>query len=123
MIAVGERSFALGVDNPDISAEVLKKAFETLCERDAVIGLSMDGGYYQPGMKEPMLGVFDGFEWDTTPLTSSSTVLEKPEAIFRMLGFSWDKLAVLRDIDLPEYLDCFHSIVKSNDADMKVRKR
>ena len=60
-----ERVVLVGSDSPDLPVDFLERAFITLGEYDAVIGPSVDGGYYLMGFtKEGFCPqAFDGIDW------------------------------------------------------------
>jgi len=60
----------VGSDSPTLPASSIEKAFDLLSYADAVLGPSLDGGYYLIGMKSPCAGLFKGITW------SSPTVLK-----------------------------------------------
>lgn len=49
----------MGTDVPEMKAEYLNRAFRILESRDAVLGPTMDGGYYLVGVKKPYRSVFE----------------------------------------------------------------
>lgn len=60
-----ERVVIVGSDLPDLSAALLRRAFEKLDEHPAVLGPARDGGYYLLGMRMMIPGVFDDIPWST----------------------------------------------------------
>ncbi|MBB4636748.1 TIGR04282 family arsenosugar biosynthesis glycosyltransferase [Longimicrobium terrae] len=59
------RVVIIGSDLPEMSTELLRRAFAALEDADAVIGPARDGGYYLLGLTRPVTGVFDGIAWST----------------------------------------------------------
>lgn len=55
----------VGSDLPEVSAPLLRRAFELLDGCAAVLGPARDGGYWLLGMRRMIGGVFDGIEWST----------------------------------------------------------
>ena len=60
-----ERAVIVGSDLPDLTAALLRRAFDALDEHPAVLGPARDGGYYLLGMRAMIPGVFDGVPWST----------------------------------------------------------
>lgn len=103
-----ETAILIGSDIPDISAELLQKAFNALSTKDVVIGPSRDGGYYligmtaraaricRPGGMPPLLPLlFDKMRWSTGELFE--------DTMYRLesAGYETALLPTLRDIDIP----------------------
>jgi rSAM/selenodomain-associated transferase 1 len=57
----------IGSDCPDLPKEIIDKAFAALSSHDAVLGPSLDGGYYLIGFKKDSFlpEVFSGIQWST----------------------------------------------------------
>lgn len=60
------RVVIIGSDLPDLSADMLRHAFDVLEESPAVLGPARDGGYYLLGLREMIPGLFDGVPWSTS---------------------------------------------------------
>jgi hypothetical protein len=103
-----EMAILIGSDIPDISAELLQHAFNSLLTKEVVVGPSRDGGYYLIGLTAkaardcdaegvpplfPLL--FDKMNWSTGELFN--------ETMDRLgkAGYETALLPTLRDIDLP----------------------
>jgi rSAM/selenodomain-associated transferase 2/rSAM/selenodomain-associated transferase 1 len=93
----------IGSDIPDLPNHILESAFRALESHDAVIGPSVDGGYYLIGMQEPKFlpDVFAGLMWGT------NTVFKDTTKIFREKGYSLYVLPTWRDVDRPVDLNDF----------------
>ncbi len=63
--AGAERGVIVGSDLPDLSADLLRRAFDALDAHPAVLGPARDGGYYLLGLTHPVPGIFDGIAWST----------------------------------------------------------
>jgi rSAM/selenodomain-associated transferase 1 len=83
----------IGSDLPEMSAGLLRRAFEQLDAHLAVIGPAHDGGYYLLGMTRLIDGVFDGIAWSTPE------VLDATLARLRAAGVNAAILPTLRDVD------------------------
>lgn len=95
-----ERVVIVGSDLPDVSATLLRRAFDLLDAHPAVIGPARDGGYYLLGLRRMVGGIFDGITWSTPDVLSST--LDR----FRAAGMEPVMLEELADVDevgdLPE---------------------
>jgi rSAM/selenodomain-associated transferase 2/rSAM/selenodomain-associated transferase 1 len=91
----------IGSDIPDLPNHILESAFQALENHDAVIGPSVDGGYYLIGMQETKFlpDVFEGLKWGT------NTVFQDTTKIFKDNGYSLHILPTWRDVDRPEDLE------------------
>lgn len=90
----------VGTDCPDLSEEILHKAFAALQGNDLVLGPAVDGGYYLIGLSGPKPYLFNDIEWGTP------SVLDQTLAKANNLKVS--QLAALYDIDRPEDLAHFN---------------
>jgi len=90
-----KRVVLIGSDIPDLSLEFIEEAFTSLQEKDAVIGPSLDGGYYLIGFKKETFSprVFEGIRWST------GSVFEKTLEVLEREGLTVHTLQPLRDID------------------------
>ncbi len=90
-----KRVVLIGSDIPDLSLEFIEEAFTSLQEKDAVIGPSLDGGYYLIGFKKETFSprVFEGIRWST------ESVFEKTLEVLEREGLTVHTLQPLRDID------------------------
>ncbi len=97
-----EKAIIIGCDVPDLSAELIIEAFDRLEGRDAVIGPSMDGGYYLVGFRREKFApqIFCGIKW------GESDVFQKTMEKFPP-GFKIHILPRLRDLDTFEDLMAF----------------
>lgn len=93
-----ERIVLIGADCPDLTAEILEKAFAALTQHDIVMGPARDGGYYLIGMKRAWPLLFQGVPW------GADTVLEHTLAIGKQAGLSIGLMDTLRDVDTAEDL-------------------
>jgi len=83
----------IGSDCYDLSASIIKSAFEMLEENDIVVGPAKDGGYYLLGMKEFFPQLFEGKEYSTDSVLNE--LLQEAEE----LELSVHQLPILNDID------------------------
>jgi rSAM/selenodomain-associated transferase 1 len=83
----------LGTDCPELGDERLKQARRSLRTQDAVLGPAWDGGYYLLGFRKWQPELFEGIEWGT------ETVRTETEERLRRLGWNWELLPMLRDVD------------------------
>lgn len=88
----------IGIDCPNLSAEVLAQAFEKIHNCDLLLGPAVDGGYYLIGLKRAIGELFINIDWGT------SKVLQQTVDIAQQLNLSVGYLATLADVDRPEDL-------------------
>ncbi|MDB9313000.1 TIGR04282 family arsenosugar biosynthesis glycosyltransferase [Spirulina sp. CS-785/01] len=105
-----ERVVIMGIDCPDLSADLLNQAFEQLKTVDLVLGEAEDGGYYLIGLRRMIPGLFTGVAWGTS--TVFATTLEKAKTE----GCDYATLPVLNDIDYPEDLPLWETKAKEASA-------
>jgi rSAM/selenodomain-associated transferase 1 len=92
------RVVTIGIDCPDIDLDILQQAFDSLKNRDLVLGPAIDGGYYLIGMKTLIPELFADINWGT------SEVFTKTQQIADNLQLKTTYLTTLRDVDRPEDL-------------------
>jgi len=105
-------SLAVGTDCLDVDAEVVRCAFVTLEQSDAVIGPADDGGYYLLGLTRTADGLFDGIEW------SSPRTGEQQRENLKRAGMTIAELPTLQDIDTLEDWEAYQKR-KDQRADMQ----
>lgn len=88
-----ERVVIVGSDLPEVSAALLRRAFELLDAHSAAIGPARDGGYYLLGLRRRIDGIFDQIEWSTPDVLR--TTLER----FSAAGVQPAALEELADVD------------------------
>jgi rSAM/selenodomain-associated transferase 2/rSAM/selenodomain-associated transferase 1 len=93
----------IGTDIPDLTVNILKKAFSALKQKEMVLGPAKDGGYYLIGFKKTVFspavgGLFSGITW------GEHDVLNKTIKIAVGLGIDYFLLDELDDVDRPEDL-------------------
>jgi rSAM/selenodomain-associated transferase 2/rSAM/selenodomain-associated transferase 1 len=93
----------IGTDIPEITNDIIQKAFDALQQKNMVLGPAKDGGYYLIGLQNNSLSkaipdLFAGITW------GAGDVLEKTIKIATHSGLSFTLLDVLQDIDYPEDL-------------------
>jgi rSAM/selenodomain-associated transferase 2 len=88
----------IGSDSPDLPHRIIVEAFQALDKHGAVIGPSLDGGYYLIGFSRASFipEAFDGIAWGT------ESVFEKTMQRLRDVGIQPHVLPPWRDIDRPE---------------------
>jgi len=92
------RAVLIGTDCPDLSPELITKAFLALETHDFVFGPARDGGYYLLGMKELEEKIFQDKRWGTP------SVLPDTLADLRGLGKTFYLLPVLSGVSSSEDL-------------------
>ena len=88
-----EKAVIIGSDCPQISTQIIEKAFESLSTSDIVIGPSVDGGYYLLGMKNVHPFLFENMEWST------SEVFSETKKRIEHLGLTSTVIDRLSDVD------------------------
>ena len=89
----------IGTDCPALSPIHLRQALLWLeSGKDAVIGPAEDGGYVLLGLKRTHPQLFRGIEW------GSDRVLSDTRERLSTLGWRWEELETLWDLDRPEDL-------------------
>jgi hypothetical protein len=92
---------ALGSDHPTVDLDVLGEAFERVeAGADAVLGPSLDGGYYLIVVSARALRpeLFAGIDWST------ERVLEQTVARIEAAGLRLERVAAALDVDTPDDL-------------------
>jgi rSAM/selenodomain-associated transferase 1 len=94
------RVVLIGSDSPDLPGSVIAQALSSLEAHDAVLGPSVDGGYYLIGFrKEAFLpAAFDGLTW------SSPAVFRQTLGILQKAGLVVHTTRKWRDVDTIEDL-------------------
>lgn len=97
----------IGSDIPDITTELMIRAFKTLYQKDLVLGPASDGGYYLIGVHRRSFRhwhprIFNDINWGT------EQVLPQTLQIANNLKLSYDLLYTLRDVDRPEDLSVWY---------------
>jgi rSAM/selenodomain-associated transferase 1 len=96
---VGEALLVVGMDTPQLTRALLADALHALAApgTDAVLGPTLDGGYWAIGLNAPDPAVFAG-----VPMSSAATAAAQ-HARLHKLGLVTTELATLRDVD--DYAD------------------
>jgi glycosyltransferase A (GT-A) superfamily protein (DUF2064 family) len=91
----GAPALLIGMDCPQMSPDLLATSIATLCMRahDAVLGPTIDGGYWAIGLKRADRAVFTDI-----PMSAPHTCAAQ-FARLRALGLRTGLLPVLRDVD------------------------
>lgn len=85
-------------DCPDLSFDVMERAFQSLKEYEAVVGPTRDGAYYLLGLKELLPQLFEHKIWN------SDTVFDSTLNDLITLHKVWYELPILSDLDTEEDL-------------------
>lgn len=98
-----EKAVLVGTDIPGVTAGDFHRAFDRLGKGDAVLGPTVDGGYWLIGFTRQGFrsGVFENMAWST------SDVADQTREAFRTLGLTFGELSPLRDIDTLADLQAF----------------
>ena len=95
----------VGSDSPQLDRDYLNSAVEALAEYDVVLGPAEDGGYVLIGVSQLDKRWFEAVEW------GSAKVYAQTVARFKLTGTNWQHLSVLQDIDRPQDLPLWRTIV------------
>lgn len=90
---VGAPALLVGMDTPQLTPARLAAAADALARSDAVLGPSVDGGYWAIGLRRADARVFDG-----VPMSVATTGAVQ-RARLRTLGLRTTELGALRDVD------------------------
>ncbi len=106
-----DRVVIIGSDIPDITGDIIHKAFEGLKKHDLVLGPAGDGGYYLIGMHKTAFiqanpRLFNGINWGT------DGVLSQTLDVAEELRLSYILLDTLNDVDRPEDLAVWQRALK-----------
>jgi len=102
----------IGSDCPTLTSDVLAAAFDSLKKNSVVFGPATDGGYYLIGLTKLVPELFQGVAWGT------ETVLAQSLQILERTGIRPAQLQPLDDLDRPEDVAAWRSIVEPEDADL-----
>jgi rSAM/selenodomain-associated transferase 1 len=64
---------AIGSDTPNLPLEFLESARHALDTADAVLGPSLDGGFYLIGLKDCPIGMLEGIQWSHSSTLAATT--------------------------------------------------
>jgi uncharacterized protein len=93
--ALDQPAILVGMDTPQLTAEILDDACARLADRsvDGVLGPAADGGWWLAGLRIPNPAAFHG-----VPMSQADT-LERQRERFASLGLRWAELPELADVD------------------------
>ena len=95
LAAINGPTLIIGTDCPALTPAHLQQAANALNENDAVLIPAADGGYVLIGLRQPEPAVFADIAWGT------AQVLACTRQRLRNIGYSWDELPTLWDVDEP----------------------
>jgi rSAM/selenodomain-associated transferase 1 len=106
----------IGSDLPDISSEIIQKAFDALEKSHIVFGPAADGGYYLIGLNQMYEKIFKNKPWSQPQLLKITTAELKKNLI------PFSLLETLNDID--NYEDLITSNFYKNNLELqeKIKK-
>lgn len=94
-----KKAMIIGTDTPNLNLDVLNSAFNSLDNHDAVLGPSVDGGYYLIGMNKVIPGLLYNLSW-----SSENTFSKTMERMLNLSLKVYGSLPVYNDIDTFEDL-------------------
>ena len=95
-----DRVVLIGSDLPDLPAEIIDEAFNSLEKIDSVLGPAVDGGYYLIGFTKGSFTpeVFGNIEWSTeTVLQKTLAILKRHQRKVHLLP-RWGDIDTLEDL-------------------------
>lgn len=111
-----EKVAIIGTDCIGMDEEFIGEVFDTLGERDVVIGPSSDGGYYLIAFKEAHPWLFEKVAWSTQDVLDTTTQrLEDRKLNFRLLEEKIDIDTIDDLVTLRETLPEEHFLAKKID--------
>jgi hypothetical protein len=93
---VGEPALLVGMDTPQLTPALLNDSLATLARTDAVLGHTLDGGFWAVGLERPLAAAFVG-----VPMSTSWTGAAQQRRL-EALGLQVATLPVMNDVD---YID------------------
>ena len=102
----------IGSDCPTLTPEILAAAFRSLDRSPAVFGPATDGGYYLVGLSRFVPELFQNIPWGT------KTVLARSREILEHTGIKPVLLDRLDDVDRPDDLPAWHSVLAREEGDL-----
>lgn len=106
----------IGSDIPDLSKEILDKAYKKLFKSDTVIGETFDGGYYLLGLKRTVREIFFGMPWSTGEVTKIT------KSRLSKCDLKVETLEKLRDIDTEEDFKLWQKSLRESHKHNKLKK-
>ena len=90
---VAEPALLVGMDTPQLTPALLNDSLDTLGRTDAVLGHTVDGGFWAVGLERPFAAAFVG-----VPMSTSWTGAAQ-ERRLKALGLRVATLPVMNDVD------------------------
>jgi rSAM/selenodomain-associated transferase 1 len=101
-------AIAIGADSPSLTTGHLEVAVHALDQHDAVIGRSLDGGFYLLGVHQCEDGLLAELPWSTCE-TAEATI-----ARLKAHGRTVHELVPLFDVDVPDDLELLAAYLGTN---------
>lgn len=116
-----ESMVIIGSDIPELTGDIIQRAFDELKTKDLVLGPAADGGYYLIGLHRAVFNpagppLFTGISWGTDQVLKQTVTAAKKQGLRCIL------LETLKDVDRPEDLGVWqHTLHLSCAADKLTR--
>jgi len=94
----------IGADIPNLTEDLLERAFASLAGSDLVLGPALDGGYYLIGLRRAIPELFEAIAW------GAGEVLGRTLELAERLGLSVAMLDPLPDVDEPEDISAWQAV-------------
>ena len=91
-----EAVMLIGGDCAELGEKEFDRAAALLGDADAVLGPSLDGGYFLLGLKEAREEVLSDIKWSTAEVAAQT------RERLAQAGMRWSELPALRDVDTAE---------------------
>ena len=115
-LAEYQQVVVIGTDCPELTADYLYEALSRLKQGSAaVLGPAADGGYVLLGLQMFSPSLFANINWGT------DQVLFQTRTKLSELGWKWDELHLLRDVDTPEDLLEFPTLMRDAGLSLKLQ--
>jgi len=108
---VAEAALLVGMDTPQVTPALLNDALAALEGADAVLGHTVDGGFWAVGLKDPVASAFVG-----VPMSTAWTGAAQQRRLER-LGLRVEPLPLMNDVDyISDAIDVAAQAVDSHFA-------
>lgn len=112
-----EKMVIIGTDLPDLSPDLITRAFQVLDDQDVVLGPSVDGGYYLIGVNAMYPFLFENKSWSTDKLLEETIdSLNENHVSYGVLSEKND-IDTLDDLNNSSLEEYFHDVIENKKLD------